>query len=79
MFAPEFGRRFSMAERADFTFVVKEGSQGKPWIAAEQLTGGGLICFDLVPGTTMDQAQELARHMRTHIRGITTLPVGPQG
>ena len=68
-----------MAERADFTFVVKEGSQGKPWIAAEQLTGGGLICFDLVPGTTIDQAQELARHMRKHIRGITTLPVGPQG
>ena len=68
-----------MAERADFTFVVKEGSLGKPWIAAEQLTGGGLICFDLVPGTTMDQAHELASHMRKHIRGITTLPVGPQG
>ena len=34
-----------MTERADFTFVVKEGSQGKPWIAAEQVPGGGLICF----------------------------------
>jgi hypothetical protein len=68
-----------MAERADFMFVVKEGSQGKPWIAAEQLIGGGLICFDLVPGTTIDQAQELATHMRKRIRGITPLPVGPQG
>jgi hypothetical protein len=70
-----------MTERADFTFVAKEYHQRTPWIAAEQLAGDklmlpGLIGFDLAPGTTFEQAKEIADYMRKHIRGIhyTTRP-----
>ena len=54
-----------MTDRADFTFVAKEYHQRTPWIAAEQLAGDklvlpGLIGFDLAPGTTFEQAKEIA-------------------
>jgi hypothetical protein len=60
---------------SDFTFVAKEYHQRTPWIAAEQLAGDplvlpGLIGFDLAPGTTFEQAKEIADYMRKHIRGI---------
>jgi len=58
-----------MTDRADFTFVAKEYHQRTPWIAAEQLAGDklvlpGLIGFDLAPGTTFEQAKEIADYMR---------------
>ena len=64
-----------MTERAKFTFVVKEYVSGTPWILAEQLSGEmpnlrGTIGFDLAPGTTLDQAKEIAEYMREHIRGL---------
>ena len=64
-----------MTDRADFTFVAKEYHQRTPWIAAEQLPGDklvlpGLIGFDLAPGTTFEQAKEIADYMRKHIRGM---------
>jgi hypothetical protein len=65
-----------MTERAKFTLTVKEHSSGISWIAAEQLSGemasiNGLIGFDLVPGTTLDQATEIAKYLRQHIRGLS--------
>jgi hypothetical protein len=64
-----------MTDRADFTFVAKEYHQRTPWIAAEQLAGDKLVLpgpigFDLAPGTTFEQAKEIADYMRKHIRGI---------
>ena len=31
----------------------------------------GLIGFDMKPGTSLDEANELARKMRQHIRGLS--------
>ena len=61
-------------KRGDFTFVVKEGP-GQPFIVAEPTSDvpgmKGLIGFDLKPGTTLDAANDLARIMRQHIRGLS--------
>ena len=46
-------------ERAEFTFTAKEGDNGKaPWIMAEKELPhlDGFIRFDLVPGTTLEDA-----------------------
>lgn len=69
-----------MTERAEFTFVVKEGDRGTtPWIAAEPLGRDmpslrGLLGFDLVPGTTLEQARGFAKYMRENIRGLSLTP-----
>ncbi|MGC2408715.1 MAG: hypothetical protein WA441_01530 [Methyloceanibacter sp.] len=60
---------------ADFTFIVKEYHQGTFVIGAEQLDGDRLVLptllgFELAPGTSIEKAQEVARYMREHIRGI---------
>ena len=59
----------------EFTFVVKESAEGKPWIAAEPNSDiadtRGLISFELAPGTTLDDAAEVVAFMQKHIRGIT--------
>jgi hypothetical protein len=60
----------------EFTFVVKESAEGKPWIAAEpnsDIANARVIGFELVPETTLDDAAEIAKFMRKHIRGITGL------
>lgn len=61
--------------RAEFTFVVKEGAEGRPWIVAEPLSGDavfkGLIGFDLASDVTVAQAQEIAAYMKKLIRGIS--------
>ena len=55
-----------MTDRADFTFVAKAAEQ----LAGDKLVLPGLIGFDLAPGTTFEQAKEIADYMRKHIRGI---------
>jgi hypothetical protein len=64
-----------MTERAEFTFVVKERPAGEPSIVAEptsQMPGfRGLIGLDLKPGTTLEQAKEVAKYLRQHIRGLS--------
>ena len=61
--------------RGEFTFVVKEGSKDQPVIIAEPTSdmpnASGLIGFDLALGTTLEQAQDIAKFMREHIRGIS--------
>ena len=66
-------------ERAPFDFRVKQFPSGAPWIVAEQISGDmpslrGLLGFDLEPGTTLQEAGELASHMRKHIRGLSLSP-----
>jgi hypothetical protein len=57
--------------------AVKESAEGKPWIAAEPnsdiATARGLIGFELAPETTLDDAAEIAKFMRKHLRGITVI------
>ena len=58
-------------ERADFRFTVKEGDDGKPWIAFEpsgrQLTSiKGPFGFDL-KATTLESAHEVA-NLNLHIQ-----------
>ena len=65
-----------MTERAEFTFTVKEGASGTAWIAAEPLGDvppslRGVIGFDLTAGTTLDEAKEIAKYLRGHVRGIS--------
>jgi hypothetical protein len=65
-------------ERADFTFTVKEYSDGTPWIAAEQLRGDmptlkGLVGFDLRPDTTYGEAMDMAKYLRQHLAGLNLL------
>jgi hypothetical protein len=69
-------RRTKMTtERADFRFTVKEGDDGKPWIAFEpsgrQLTSiKGSFGFDL-KATTLESAHEVARYLNLHIRALS--------
>jgi hypothetical protein len=64
-----------MTERAEFTFVVKADPLGEPSIVAEpefEVAGlSGQIGFDLTPGTSLEQAKDVAEFMREHIRGIS--------
>jgi hypothetical protein len=61
---------------ADFIFVVKEYHDGRPWIAFEPGSQGltsikGSLGFDLKDGTTLEQAHEVARLLRQHIKALT--------
>jgi hypothetical protein len=60
----------------EFTFVVKESAEGKPWIAAEpnsDIANARVIGFELAPETTLNDAAEIAKFMRKHLRGITVI------
>jgi hypothetical protein len=65
-----------LTERSRYTFTVKEFGDGTPWIAAEPLQeniaglGKKLLGFDLNQGTTLEQAQEIARYMKDHIAWV---------
>jgi hypothetical protein len=61
-----------MTDRAVFDFRAKEFASGTPYIHAAWLSGpeilDGTLGFDLVKGTTLDQAKEIAAYL--NIRGI---------
>jgi hypothetical protein len=70
------GEEITMAtEHAEVSFVVKEHVSGKPWIMIEWISGPDVLKgtwgFDLVDGTTLGQAKEVAGYMREHIRKIS--------
>ena len=67
-------------DRARFLFKVAEygGPDYTPWIMTEPhsdrlkvLGTDGFIGFDLKPGTTFDQAREIAQYLNQHIECIT--------
>jgi hypothetical protein len=63
-------------ERGTYTFVVKEGEQGRLFIAAEPYretlpSVKGLLCFDLRDGLTIEQAHEIAKIMRANIQSLS--------
>ncbi|HEX6707365.1 MAG TPA: hypothetical protein VF169_21585 [Albitalea sp.] len=65
---------------ANYKFTVKEGAPSASgrddapvWIACEPyeselgILGQGRLSLDLAPGTTVDQAQEIARYLQRHV------------
>lgn len=69
-----------MTDRGKFLFRVAEYSGGVPWIMTDPfhtkdrlpILKGGFIGFDLKPGTTIEQAEQVARYLNDHIESITT-------
>ena len=60
------------------TFGVGERADGEPWIFLEHVDGGslpvlrdGFLGFDLIEGTTQEEAQELAAMLRRRVRFVT--------
>jgi hypothetical protein len=66
-------------KRANVQFVVKESGEGTPWISMEALGGDKLdmfkrtssVGFDLKPGTTLEQANEIAAYLRKNLVQIS--------
>jgi hypothetical protein len=59
-------------ERTECTFVVKEWGDGIPYVLAEPTTASGqMIGFDPTPGATLDDAHQVVKFMRVHIRSLS--------
>jgi len=57
-------------EEAEYAYIVKESPNGPPWIMLELRRGAplsilehGFLGFRLSPGTTLEEAHEIARFM----------------
>lgn len=70
----------SETERAKCRFTVKEYGSGTPWIMLElnspgiKSIGDGFLGFDLLKGTSMARAQEIASLLSDNVAevGLTT-------
>lgn len=74
----------SSTEYADYKFTVKEGEPSKSgaddaptWLMCEPMTrelsavgNRGFLSLRLREGTTVAQAQEIARYLQQHVTGI---------
>lgn len=67
-------------QRGRFFFKVAEFGDGTPWIMTEPyypedrlpaLGKDGFVGFDLKPGTTHQQAKDIAEFLNKHIESIT--------
>jgi hypothetical protein len=62
-------------ERAEIFFKAQSYVSGAPWISAEWLSAtkifDGTLGFDLVDGTTGEQAKEIADYMSKHIKSLS--------
>jgi hypothetical protein len=60
-------------EKAEYVFVIKESGTGTPWIMCESYHGElsilekGYLSLRLNPGTSYEQAQEIARFLNDKI------------
>jgi hypothetical protein len=66
----------AQTQRGHFLFRVSEYGDGTPWISTEPyrtedrlkvLGDGGFIGFDLKPGTTIQQAGQIAEYLNDHL------------
>lgn len=65
-------------ERGQFTFTVKTHQDGRPYIVAEPLTRApqlsrfdeGRLFFELLTGTSYEDAQAIAAYMSSHLTQI---------
>ena len=65
-----------MIECVGIRFAVREHAGGEPWIileGAEAVTGlaRSVIGLKLTAGTTVEEAEEIAREMQNKISGLT--------
>lgn len=64
-------------ERADYRFVVKEFADGTPWIVLEPMRGdlsvlgNGFLGLDLVKGTDLKKAHEVADFLNEAIHSVS--------
>lgn len=64
-------------ERARYRFVVKEYSDGTPWIALEPLKGSigfpgdWFLGFDLPKGSSLNKAEEVADYLDNNLADLT--------
>ena len=69
-----------MTERSDYKVTVKELGDGTPFLMLEPYEGdltilaNGHLSLDLLPGTTYEQAQEIARYLNANIRSFAFTP-----
>jgi hypothetical protein len=66
----------SRTERGQYRFTVREGDRDRVFLVAEpagaELKGlAAMLGFDLAPGTTIEQAHELAAAMNATIVAVT--------
>jgi hypothetical protein len=65
-------------ERADYSFTVKEWDDGSPWIMLEPKRedlkilkpAKAFLGFDLMPGTSLEEAERIAHYLNSHIRSL---------
>jgi hypothetical protein len=64
-------------ERGQYRFTVKDGDEGRFFIAAEpagdviEKIRGDLLAFDLQPGAMQEEAQLIAEMLNRHIPSIS--------
>jgi hypothetical protein len=72
-------------ERGEYRFIVKEGAEGQPFIAAEPIGEtidafdqlGAQLAFDLRAGISLEEAREIANKMDRSIRSVALTYVLP--
>lgn len=77
--------RNATTDRAQFVFKATQygDKEHTPWIMTEPRTESlkilgknGFIGFDLIPGTTFEQALQIAEYLNHHIDSITCTLLG---
>ena len=65
-------------DRAQYVFKVSEAADGTPWISTEPLRAEDIpllehafIGFDLPRGTTLEEAQQIARYLNDNLESIS--------
>lgn len=64
-------------ERAKYVFIVKEFSDGTPWIVLEplrksiSLPGDGFLGFDLPKGTDINKAKDIAKYLSENLSDLS--------
>lgn len=64
--------------RTEYRFTVKEFESGTPWLMLEPMRGPDLplpknafLGLDLKEGTTLEEAQEIARYLNRQVRSVS--------
>jgi len=67
-------------EREEYQFTVKESGEGTPWIMLEpshqslKSLGNSFLGLDLNEGSTLQQAEEVARYLNQNIVSLAHTP-----
>jgi hypothetical protein len=67
----------TMTKRSTVHFRVTQYAEGKPWIVIEPFMGDELsvfkktVGFDLLAGTTLEEAEKICKFLQDYIEHIT--------